>query len=259
MHYFTRNIGDYHKKAGRLSMLEHGAYTLLIDACYDRERFPTKDEAIDWCWARTDAEIAAVEFVLGKFFDCVDGFYVQNRIKEEIEKYHEKVKTNKRIATEREEKRRERARSVHEASPEEHEAPPNHKPITNNQEPLTKNQGKPCCLDNADTPAQDPAPAPKPKTVARGSRLPSDWKPTPEDLNYCREKRPDLDPHEVAESFRDFWVSKTGPNATKLDWSATWRNWVRNQKQAPHSRSTGDQHAIAGTMAWLTRNQGESK
>jgi len=29
MHYFKRNIGDYHKKAGRLSMLEHGAYTLL--------------------------------------------------------------------------------------------------------------------------------------------------------------------------------------------------------------------------------------
>ena len=43
MHYFKRNIGDYHKKAGRLSMLEHGAYTLLIDSCYDRERFPTMD------------------------------------------------------------------------------------------------------------------------------------------------------------------------------------------------------------------------
>ena len=37
MHYYKRNIGDYHKKAGRLSMIEHGAYTLLIDACYDRE------------------------------------------------------------------------------------------------------------------------------------------------------------------------------------------------------------------------------
>ena len=77
MHYFKRNIGDYHKKAGRLSMLEHGAYTLLIDSCYDRERFPTMDEAIDWCWARTDEEIAAVRFVLGKFFELVEGRYVQ--------------------------------------------------------------------------------------------------------------------------------------------------------------------------------------
>ena len=42
MHYFKFNIGDYHKKAGRLSMLQHGAYTLLIHACYDREKFLQK-------------------------------------------------------------------------------------------------------------------------------------------------------------------------------------------------------------------------
>lgn len=40
LHYYKRNIGDYEKKAGRPSMLEHGACTLLIDACYDREQFP---------------------------------------------------------------------------------------------------------------------------------------------------------------------------------------------------------------------------
>lgn len=76
MHYFKRNIGEYNKKAGKLSMLEHGAYTLLIDACYDRERFPSLDDAIDWCWARTDEEIAAVHFVLKKFFTLIDGLYV---------------------------------------------------------------------------------------------------------------------------------------------------------------------------------------
>ena len=73
MHYYKRNIGDYAKKAGRLSMLEHGAYTLLLDACYDRERFPTLDEAIEWTWARTDAEIEAVKFVLARFFTLEDG------------------------------------------------------------------------------------------------------------------------------------------------------------------------------------------
>jgi Uncharacterized protein conserved in bacteria len=88
MHYFKRNIGDYHKKAGRLSMLEHGSYTLLLDACYDRERFPTMAEAIDWCWARSPEEIAAVTFVLSKFFDLVDGRYVQARIQDEINAYH---------------------------------------------------------------------------------------------------------------------------------------------------------------------------
>lgn len=135
MHYFKRNIGDYHKKAGRLSMLQHGAYTLLMDACYDRERFPTLEEAIDWCWASTDEEITAVKFVLNKFFDLVDGRYTQQRIQDEIDGFHGKSETNKRIAKEREEKRRARTRNVLEASPVEHEAPPNQEPLTTNQEP----------------------------------------------------------------------------------------------------------------------------
>lgn len=85
MHYYKRNLGDYAKKAGKLSMLQHGAYTVLIDACYDREQFPTMEEAIDWAWASTAQEVEAVEFILRKFFKLVDGRYIQDRIHEEIE------------------------------------------------------------------------------------------------------------------------------------------------------------------------------
>lgn len=150
MHYYKKNIGDYHKKAGRLSMLEHGSYTLLIDACYDRERFPTEAEAIDWTWARSEAELEAVRFVLSKFFTLRDGIYVQERIAEEIEKYHANAKTNARIAQEREKKRAERvekstkrAPSVNESSPQEYEAPPNQEPRTINQEPVTNTPHSP--------------------------------------------------------------------------------------------------------------------
>jgi len=138
MYYYKRNIGDYHKKAGRLSMLEHGAYTLLIDSCYDREKFPTRDEAIGWCWARTDAEIAAVDFVLSKFFELIDGRYVQNRIQEEISEYNDKALKNKEIAIARENARKERlSRTVHDSSHSVDDTPPNHKPLTINQEPIT--------------------------------------------------------------------------------------------------------------------------
>lgn len=152
MHYFKMNIGDYAKKAGRLSMLEHGAYTLLIHSCYDRERFPTLEEALEWCWVRTDEEEAAVKFVLSKFFTLIDGLYVQNRIQEEIDKYHENALINKKIATEREDKRRNKTRTVNEACSSVNEPPPNqeprtkepltinHKLITKNQEPRTINQ-----------------------------------------------------------------------------------------------------------------------
>lgn len=88
MHYYKRNLGDYSKKAGRLSILQHGVYNLLIDACYDREKFPTLEDAIDWTWAGTTEEIEAVKFVLSKFFKLENGVYVQSRIQEEIAEYH---------------------------------------------------------------------------------------------------------------------------------------------------------------------------
>jgi uncharacterized protein YdaU (DUF1376 family) len=135
MHYYKRNLGDYAKKAGRLTMLQHGAYTLLIDSCYDREVFPTLEQALEWTWASSEAEIDAVKFVLSRFFVLnQDGQYVQDRILEELLQYHKTADTNKRIAAERETKRKEistkRERSVN-------EPPPNHKPRTKNQEPIT--------------------------------------------------------------------------------------------------------------------------
>ncbi len=155
MNYYKRHIGDYHKKAGRLSMLEHGAYTLLLDSCYDREKFPTKDEAIDWCWARSAEEIAAVEFVLSKFFTLENGLYIQTTISENISAYHENALKNKKIAIEREEiKRLKREQAVHDAARTVHESPPNHKPLTTNQEPVTINKDQKH-VDSSESPSVD--------------------------------------------------------------------------------------------------------
>jgi uncharacterized phage protein (TIGR02220 family) len=151
MYYYKRNIGDYHKKAGRLSILQHGAYTLLIDACYDREIFPTVDDAIDWVWASSEAEVDAVKFVLKKFFTEDDGFYIQSRIQEDLDKYHANNLTNKRIAIERERKKKQtkgEAKSTKREQPvngkcdSPNETPPNQEPLTTNQEPRTNNQLK---------------------------------------------------------------------------------------------------------------------
>jgi uncharacterized protein YdaU (DUF1376 family) len=191
-------------------MLEHGAYTLLIDACYDRERFPKRDEAIEWCWARTPDEIAAVEFVLDRFFTLKDGTYTQERIAEELAKYHENAARNSKIATEREAKRTKRAQSVHKTSPVVHGAPPNQEPLTINQEPKDI--------------VVSPAAPPQGTRLDKGWTLPDDWKA------WCTEHRPDLDPQSVADQFRDFWVAKPGKDGRKADWLATWRNWCRSQK-----------------------------
>lgn len=72
------------------------------------------------------------------------------------------------------------------------------------------------------------APA-KQSSDASGSRLPKDWKPSPEDTEYCKTERPDLLPSKVAQNFYDYWTAKAGKDGRKADWSATWRSWVRKE------------------------------
>ena len=97
---------------------------MLIDACYDREVFPTIEQAIDWCWASTNEEIEAVRFVISKFFTEHDGIFKQNTISEDLAKYHKNAKINKAIAVEREAKKRtentKREQSVNDSTTNEH-------------------------------------------------------------------------------------------------------------------------------------------
>ena len=203
MYYFKFNIGDYHKKAGRLSMLEHGAYTLLIHSCYDRERFPTEEEALDWCWARTDEEIQAVKFVLRKFFEVKEGRYVQARIQDEIDAYHGRQETNRAIALEREaRKRTNRAKESTKRERSVQDRTPNQEPRTINQEPKRERFAPPSVTEVAE---------------------------------YIKEKNYSVD----AQQFVDFYSAKgwmVGSNKMK-DWKASVRTWVNrdrntNQKTA---------------------------
>jgi uncharacterized protein YdaU (DUF1376 family) len=65
----------------------------------------------------------------------------------------------------------------------------------------------------------------------KGSRLSSDWKLPREWGEWALSQGwPEPMIREEAEKFRDYWIARTGKDATKLDWQATWRNWMRNSK-----------------------------
>jgi hypothetical protein len=66
---------------------------------------------------------------------------------------------------------------------------------------------------------------------AMGSRLPEDWTLPAEWQEWAEKERPDLEIGATAYGFRDFWIAKAGKDGRKADWQATWRNWVRNQRQ----------------------------
>ena len=61
-----------------------------------------------------------------------------------------------------------------------------------------------------------------------GKRLASDFCLTKEWEDFCVEQRPELNPAKTFDQFKDYWISQAGQKGVKLDWFATWRNWVRN-------------------------------
>jgi uncharacterized protein YdaU (DUF1376 family) len=79
MNYYRRYCGDYAADTPHLTMLEHGAYTLMLDAYYTAERpLPTTyDLLYRICRAQTAQEKQAVRNVSEQFFPS-DGEFRRN-------------------------------------------------------------------------------------------------------------------------------------------------------------------------------------
>lgn len=81
----------------------------------------------------------------------------------------------------------------------------------------------------APTPVPTPAPTAAPAAAtSRGARLPTDWQLPKAWGDWALVEYPLWNADKVrreGQKFRDHWVAKTGKDATKLDWLATWRNW----------------------------------
>lgn len=150
MNYYKRHIGDYAAATRHLTMLEHGAYTLLLDTYYTTEAPLPADlkAAARKAGARSKEEVAAVETVLPEFFTLTDRGWIQQRCDAEIEAYHAKAETNRVVGKKGGRPRKttqtdtgsldsgnpEKTQTVSENNPDE-TLTTNHKPITNNQYP----------------------------------------------------------------------------------------------------------------------------
>ncbi|MFN3582913.1 DUF1376 domain-containing protein [Phenylobacterium sp.] len=77
--------------------------------------------------------------------------------------------------------------------------------------------------------AQAPDP---PAGRRRGERIKPDWRPSADDVAFAvREGFTEREVGGIGERFRDYWTAAPGNSAVKLDWSATWRNWVRREAE----------------------------
>jgi hypothetical protein len=90
-----------------------------------------------------------------------------------------------------------------------------------------------------ETSSLPPQAPPAKRSTPKGTRLPADWKPSPEDVTAAAEYgiAGAALTHE-ADSFRDYWTAKAGKDAVKIDWAATWRNWVRRNRAKVNGNGT---------------------
>lgn len=74
--------------------------------------------------------------------------------------------------------------------------------------------------------------SPPPKL--RGTRIPLPYTLSDADLEWYERTFPSRNGtwlNAETEKFVDYWRAKSGANATKLDWPATWRNWLRRASE----------------------------
>jgi uncharacterized protein YdaU (DUF1376 family) len=204
MHYFQFHIGDYKSHTHHLSLLEDLAYRRLLDFYFLHEK-PIKHRDIARQIGMRDHE-EDVMTVLNEFFISTPEGFVNPRADKEIKQYKEFAEAGKRGAAKRW------------GTPPYGEAnsPPNATPIaTINHKPITNNQDK----------------------NKRGSRLPQDFFFPKDWCDFIVEQRPELNAQKTFDQFKDYWIAQAGQKGVKLDWFATWRNWVRSTnapKQNPY-------------------------
>jgi hypothetical protein len=93
-----------------------------------------------------------------------------------------------------------------------------------------------------------PTPKPTKANATRGTRLPEDYAPSLATTAALKAEG-FAEPLTSLPSFKDFWRAKPGAGGTKLDWDATYRNWVRRDAAQAPARNQGHRWPVQRTPA----------
>ena len=211
-----------------LNCMEHGAYLLLLMTAWRTKetRLPDDDKLLARLARCSGQQWTRLRPILQPFFKVENGFWYQSRLTDEAAA----VRTRKEKAAigGRAKALKTQGRHLANAQPKQETSTAHTLP----GECLTTATATAILVDKSTS-----------RDAARGSRMPDgfivpehwiDWAVT--EKRWTRAVA-----NEDAAAFVDFWRAKAGKDAVKLDWQATWRNWVRNSRR-PSSRPDDDGH-----------------
>jgi uncharacterized protein YdaU (DUF1376 family) len=201
MYYYKFNIADWHLATSHLSLEEEAIYFRLINYYYDTEQAIPEETQSVIRRLRLGSYSEIVGIILKEFFTLESNGWHHKRCDDEISQYHDKAEVNQ--VNGKKGGRPKKTQTVSKDNPDI--------TLTKNHKPITINH------------SIDVAKAPKAKRLSL-EELPKEWE------DFCKKERPDLKPLNVWNQFKDYWIAQGGQKGTKLDWFATWRNWVRSQR-----------------------------
>ena len=221
-------VGDYLADTGRLTTEQHGAYLLLLLDYWRSGALPDDDAILAGIVKASSERWLDLRSVLSPFFQVRGGRWHHKRVDAELEA----AKT--------------RQRKAHQRASEAARARWADRPATDAASNAVGNaqcnasSSAQALLEQCQSQSQSQSPSPAKITAtgeqsSRGSRLPSDWRPSEVLAAWVSHERPDLELDAVVESFRDYWIAAPGAKGRRADWEATFRNWVR-KKSATFTR-----------------------
>ena len=212
MNWYPHYPGDYARDTGKLTMMEHGAYRILLDHYYslkgdvdaNTRRLNRMVGAIE------DDEKNALQFVVDQFFTVEDGKLRHKRADDELAK-----------ALKKSEKAAESARRRWGAQGCERNANAYANADAN---ALQTHMPSQCSPHPHPHPHPEPTPPPVKDSASRRFVRPS----VDQVKAYCDESGRRVD----AEQFCDFYASKGWKvgSAPMKDWKAAVRNWARDDR-----------------------------
>lgn len=235
--YMPMYWGDYLGDTQHLTTIEHGGYLLLIAYYWRMGGIPSDPVQLSRICRMTAKQWERHGDTIMAFF--ADGKH--RRIDREIEKAASKSEKMRRSAEKRWERDREAKPLETLITPDANALPMQSKSNAN------QNQNH----NHKDIP---PISAPPKERQQRGTRLPKDWMPEEH-----------LDRQDELAAFRDYWVAQPGQRGVKLDWQATWRNWIRRagEKRPSAAKTERDlrnvpDHLLSNDEYWRKRIQKET-
>lgn len=258
--WYAWDVGSYAKKTAHLTMIQHGAYRLLLDHYYNNGGpiVANAEQLLRVCRAFAPAEREAIDVVLAEFFELRDGRYHNRRCDEEIAK-----RTNlRKIRAEAGAKGGASARANAQANAKQ-------LPTQLQLQSHIQIQEEERVEVRVTAPLTPTKKLPKDPDGSKGTRWPSEAV-VPEDwfvdgaMFRANAGLPEIDLATEGIKFANYWSAKSGADAAKRDWRKTWLNWCLKANGAGYGKPNG-QHGktsaaaeVFGSLYATARAQRES-